>query len=75
MAGEKFCVDCKYCLEVEVEGPEHSDYFCIRKVEPKVDLVTGRTYYSEKKYCYTLRESQNALECGEIGRYFEPKDL
>lgn len=35
MAGEKFCVDCKYCL----------------------------------------RDSQNALKCGEIGRYFEPKDL
>ncbi len=37
MAGEKFCVNCKYC--------------------------------------YTLRDPQNALKCGEIGRYFEPKDL
>lgn len=73
MAGEKFCVDCKYYLEVG--GPEDLDYLCIRKVEPKVDLVTGYTYYSEKKYCYTLRNSQNALKCGEIGRYFEPKDL
>jgi len=73
MAGEKFCVNCKYCLEVEY--PEDSDFYCIRKVEPRVDLVTGRTYYPKKKYCYSLRDSQNALNCGEIGRYFEPKDL
>lgn len=73
MAGEKFCVNCKYCLEVECQ--EYSDYFCIRDAEPRINLVTGHEYYHGKKYCYTLRESQNALICGGIGRYFEPKDL
>lgn len=65
MTTPKFCKDCKWC-----DQNNETFWMCRR---PKYNLVSGQEYKNSEG-CDYERSNTDEKQCGEIARFFTPKE-
>lgn len=71
---DRLCVNCKFYKFVEAKFISYSHLCYAKKVEEKIDLVTGEIYKTSSflGHCYELRKRKE--DCGPLGELFQEKE-